>query len=88
MTRSRSTRSEPPGNQRSIDKSDQRILELLQMDGALSNVELAERVNLSPSACLRRVKLLMETGLVEGTHLVLDDQAEAGFEGTAYVYMR
>jgi DNA-binding Lrp family transcriptional regulator len=56
------------------------------MDGALSNVELAERVNLSPSACLRRVKLLMETGLVEGTHLVLD-QAEAGFEGTAYVYI-
>jgi Lrp/AsnC family transcriptional regulator, leucine-responsive regulatory protein len=65
-----------------LDKFDRRILELLQEDGTLSNVELAERIHLSPSACLRRVNLLAESGLVEGTHLILD-QARAGFEGTA-----
>ena len=43
-------------------------------------------VHLSPSACLRRVNLLVESGLVEGTHLILD-QARTGFEGTAYVYI-
>ena len=69
-----------------MDKCDHRILEFLQADGSLSNVELAARVNLSPSACLRRVKMLTETELIEGTHLILN-QAEAGFEGTAYVYI-
>jgi Lrp/AsnC family transcriptional regulator, leucine-responsive regulatory protein len=69
-----------------LDKFDRRILELLQEDGTLSNVELAERIHLSPSACLRRVNLLVESGLVEGTHLILD-QARTGFEGTAYVYI-
>lgn len=69
-----------------LDKFDRRILELLQEDGSLSNVALAERVYLSPSACLRRANLLIESGLVEGNHLILD-QARAGFEGTAYVYI-
>ena len=69
-----------------LDQFDRRILELLQEDGTLSNVELAERIHLSPSACLRRVNLLVESGLVEGTHLILD-QARTGFEGTAYVYI-
>jgi Lrp/AsnC family transcriptional regulator, leucine-responsive regulatory protein len=69
-----------------LDKLDRRILELLQENGSLSNVEVAERVHLSPSACLRRVNLLLESGLVEGNHLILD-QARAGFEGTAYVYI-
>jgi Lrp/AsnC family leucine-responsive transcriptional regulator len=70
----------------SLDDLDRRILELLQDNGSLTNVELAERIRLSPSACLRRVSLLVESGLVEGTHLVLN-QARAGFEGTAYVYI-
>jgi Lrp/AsnC family leucine-responsive transcriptional regulator len=69
-----------------LDNLDRRILELLQDNGSLSNVELAERVHLSPSACLRRVNLLVESGLVEGSHLILN-QARAGFEGTAYVYI-
>lgn len=67
-----------------LDDRDRRILAELQADGRLSNAELAERVNLSPSACLRRVQMLMEGGLVAGTHLILD-QKSAGFEGTAYV---
>lgn len=69
-----------------FDRRDRRILEALQGDASLSNVELANRVSLSPSACLRRVNMLIESGIVEGTHLVLD-QAKAGFEGTAYVYI-
>lgn len=67
-----------------LDRRDRQILKELQADGRLSNAELAERVALSPSACLRRVQILVESGLVAGTHLVLDQKA-AGFEGTAYV---
>ncbi len=68
----------------SIDDKDRQILRALQADGRLSNAELAERVNLSASACLRRVQILMDSGLVAGAHLLLDQKA-AGFEGTAYV---
>ena len=67
-----------------LDDRDRQILNELQADGRLTNTELAERIHLSPSACLRRVNLLMESGLVAGMHLVLDQQV-AGFEGTAYV---
>jgi Lrp/AsnC family transcriptional regulator, leucine-responsive regulatory protein len=67
-----------------LDERDKHILTELQADGRLSNAELAERVHLSPSACLRRVNLLMESGLVAGTHLVLN-QKLAGFAGTAHV---
>lgn len=67
-----------------LDDRDRQILTELQADGRLTNAELAERVHLSPSACLRRVNLLMESGLVAGNHLVLDQKA-AGFAGTAYV---
>lgn len=69
-----------------LDDRDYQILQELQQDGSLTNAELAERVHLSPSACLRRVNLLKESGLVEGTHLILD-QAKAGFEGTAYLFI-
>ncbi len=46
------------------DRIDRRILEELQQDGGLSNQELAERVGLSPSPCLRRVKALEEAGII------------------------
>ncbi len=69
-----------------IDQRDYHILDELQRDGALTNAELAERVHLSPSACLRRVNLLKESGVIAGTHLILD-QAKAGFEGTAYLFI-
>jgi Lrp/AsnC family leucine-responsive transcriptional regulator len=69
-----------------LDDRDVVILNALQSDGRLSNAELAEQVNLSPSACLRRVNLLMECGLIDGTHLVLDQKA-AGYHGTAYVFI-
>ena len=47
-----------------IDRTDRRILELLQKDGGLSNQELAEQVGLSPSPCSRRVRALEEAGII------------------------
>lgn len=69
-----------------IDDRDRAILAILQRDGRISNQELAERVHLSASACLRRVKALEESPLVERTATILD-QTAAGFPGTAYVFI-
>ena len=55
-----------------LDRTDKRILELLQTDGSLSNIELAEKVGLSPSPCSRRVKALEESGLITGYRAMLD----------------
>ena len=49
-----------------LDKTDRNILNLLQTDGGLTNAQLAERVNLSPSACHRRVQRLEASGIIEG----------------------
>lgn len=49
---------------RAVDDIDVRILVELQLDGRLSNLELAERVGLSPSPCLQRVKRLVEHGVI------------------------
>lgn len=48
-----------------LDAIDRRILRALQEDGRLQNVELAKRVGLSPSPCLRRVRLLEEAGYID-----------------------
>ncbi|MCK6411519.1 MAG: Lrp/AsnC family transcriptional regulator [Azonexus sp.] len=55
-----------------IDRYDRQILELLQSEGRLSNQELAERIGLSPSPCLRRVKALEEAGYIAGYRALLD----------------
>ena len=55
-----------------LDAVDRQILRELQADGRLSNVDLAERVRLSPSPCLRRVKSLEERGYIRGYMAVLD----------------
>ena len=54
-----------------LDAIDRRILAALQADGRLSNVDLAEKVGLSPSPCLRRVNRLEREGYVEGYRAVL-----------------
>ncbi|WP_316861408.1 Lrp/AsnC family transcriptional regulator [uncultured Cohaesibacter sp.] len=69
-----------------LDRRDRQILNLLQENGRLSNAELADRVNLSPSACLRRVKILEESGLVAGYHMQLDVKA-CGLSGVAFVFV-
>jgi DNA-binding Lrp family transcriptional regulator len=58
-----------------MDAIDRAILSELQDDGRLSNVELAERVNLSPSATLRRVRNLEASGAIAGYHAVIDPAA-------------
>ena len=60
-----------------IDRIDRLIRHELQGDGRLSNAALAERVNLSESACLRRVRNLERSGLIRG-YVGLVDQARAG----------
>ena len=58
-----------------LDAIDRRILAALQRDGRLTNVELAEAVGLSPSPCLRRVKMLERAGVIGGYHAALDRKA-------------
>lgn len=49
-----------------MDRIDLRILKQLQQDSSLTNQQLADKVRLSPSACLRRVKALEDAGIIEG----------------------
>ena len=49
-----------------LDNFDKAILQTLQQHGRISNQDLAEQINLSPSPCLRRVKQLEENGLIDG----------------------
>ncbi len=58
-----------------IDRYDRQILQILQNDGRISNQELADRIGLSPSPCLRRVKALEEAGLIVGYRAMLDAKA-------------
>lgn len=56
----------------SLDRYDRRILSLLQENGRLSNLELADAIGLSPSPCLRRVRGLEERGLIVGYRALVD----------------
>lgn len=56
-----------------LDRYDKRILERLQVDGRISNQDLAEAIGLSPSPCLRRVRALEESGLIIDYRAHLDD---------------
>jgi Lrp/AsnC family leucine-responsive transcriptional regulator len=55
-----------------LDRYDRQILETLQGDGRISNQDLADRIGLSPSPCLRRVRTLEEAGLITGYRALLD----------------
>ena len=58
-----------------FDRIDRQILSLLQDDGRMTNVDLAERVGLTAPPCLRRVRALEENGTIHGYHADLDAQA-------------
>ncbi|MEM7329561.1 MAG: Lrp/AsnC family transcriptional regulator [Pseudomonadota bacterium] len=58
-----------------MDGKDRQILQELQANGRLTNQELSERVNLSPSPCLRRLRLLEEQGVITGYTAVVDQKA-------------
>ena len=66
------------------DRLDERILRELKGDGRISNAELAQRVGLSPSACLRRVQELERSGVIKGYKAVLNS-VELGVSFVAYV---
>ncbi|MCE2517991.1 MAG: winged helix-turn-helix transcriptional regulator, partial [Alphaproteobacteria bacterium] len=51
-----------------LDRADKAIITALQDNARLTNVELADRVGLSPSACLRRVNILEKAGVISGYH--------------------
>lgn len=55
-----------------LDRTDLRILEVLQREGRITNAELAERVSLSPSPCLRRLQRLEHSGVIAGYTAYLD----------------
>jgi Lrp/AsnC family transcriptional regulator, repressor for azl operon len=66
-----------------LDEIDKRILRALQRDGRLSNVELANEIGLSPSPCLRRVRLLEDAGVIDRYVAVLDP-AKIGLKMTFF----
>ncbi|MDJ0759518.1 MAG: Lrp/AsnC family transcriptional regulator [Woeseiaceae bacterium] len=67
-----------------LDRFDRAILDALQQDGRISNVQLAARANLSESACLRRVRVLEDSGLIERYACLVNQQA-AGLPGNVFV---
>jgi DNA-binding Lrp family transcriptional regulator len=67
-----------------MDKIDRAILRVLQKDGRVSNVQLADRVGLSESACLRRVRLLEQSGIID-RYVMLINQAAVGKPGNVFV---
>ncbi len=66
-----------------LDAIDRVILNQLQHEGRLSNQDLAQRVHLSPSACLRRVKALEDAGVID-QYVALVNPAAVGRHGTSF----
>ncbi len=67
-----------------LDAIDHSILNKLQKNGRLSNVQLADEVGLSESACLRRVKILEESGIID-RYVMLINQSAIGKPGNVFV---
>lgn len=70
-----------------MDSKDRQILQELQANGRLTNQELSERVNLSPSPCLRRLRLLEEQGVITG-YAALVDQKAWGLPVTVFIRIK
>lgn len=70
-----------------LDAIDRKILAAMQRNARLTNVELADEVGLSPSPCLRRVKILEEAGVISGYHASLS-RTELGLGLTIFVGVR
>ncbi len=67
-----------------LDRTDRRILEVLQHNGSISNLELADKVGLSPSPCSRRVKQMEEAGII-GHTVTLLNPTQLDLKMTAYI---
>ena len=70
-----------------LDKIDRKILEILQLDGRITNADLAEHVNLSPTPCLKRVRKLEDAGIIKGYKANIDAE-KVGYKINGIVLMR
>ena len=70
-----------------LDRYDRQILAILQLEGRISNQDLADRIGLSPSPCLRRVRVLEESGLITGYRAILSP-LQLGLTHVTYVEAR
>ena len=70
-----------------LDATDRRMLEILQREGRIANAALAERLHLSPSPCLRRLRALERDGVIRGYRAELD-RARLGLGLTAFVALK
>ena len=70
-----------------LDTTDRRMLELLQREGRIPNAALAERLHLSPSPCLRRMRALEQDGVIAGYRAVLDRE-KLGIPMTVFVELK
>jgi DNA-binding Lrp family transcriptional regulator len=70
-----------------MDSKDLQIIAALQANGRISNQELSERVNLSPSPCLRRLRLLEASGVIRGYAAIVDEESY-GLPVTAFVRIK
>ena len=70
-----------------MDATDRKMLAILQREGRITNAELAERLHLSPSPCLRRLRALEQDGVIGGYRAVLDRQ-RAGIGLTVFVELK
>ena len=76
--------SSPPIRRAALDPTDLRILDRLQQDARISNVDLAQAVNLSPSPCLARVRALEASGVID-RHVTLLDPASVGLDVIVFI---
>ena len=83
-TRVRAEISRSPAPRIKLDRIDKRILALMQTQGRISNLELADKIGLSPTPCSRRVKRLEESGIIDG-HVTLLNQVRLGLNITAMI---
>ena len=70
-----------------MDSKDRQIVQALQAEGRLTNQDLSDRVNLSPSPCLRRVRLLEEQNVIKG-YTALVDQKAWGLPVTVFIRIK
>jgi Lrp/AsnC family leucine-responsive transcriptional regulator len=70
-----------------LNRTDRKLLDILQRDGRLTNLEIAGRVNLSPSACLRRIRALESAGVIR-RYVALVDPRKVGLGLMAFVTVK
>ena len=69
-----------------LDEFDKQIIDILQADPVISNKDMAQKIGLSPSACLGRTKRLKEIGLIKQFAAIIDEKM-MGFEVTAFTFL-